>query len=162
MNWIDYVILAIIGISVLIGLLRGFTREALSLAGWTVALWVTINFAGDFQDLFVPYVNTVAVRIGLSVVMLFLLTLFVAALVNYLARQLLEKSGLTGTDRVIGVAFGFLRGFALIAVLVLLAGLTDFPKEKGWHQSGLIHYFERTAIWLRHFLPPEVADSINY
>jgi membrane protein required for colicin V production len=162
MNWVDYVILATIGISVIIGLFRGFTREALSLAGWIIAIWVTITFTDQLQDLFVPYVANKAVRIALAVVILFLLTLIVAAVVNYLALALLEKSGLTGTDRMIGVIFGFLRGFALIVVLVLLAGLTDFPKESGWRHSRLLHYFQSSALWLRQFVPPEVAASIRY
>jgi len=162
MNWVDYVILAIIGVSVIIGLLRGFTREALSLAGWVVAIWVTVTFTDQLQDLFVPYVKSAPVRIGLAVVILFLLTLLVAALVNYLAMELIDKSGLAVSDRIIGIVFGFARGFALVVVLVLLAGLTDFPKESGWRQSQLMHYFQSAALWLRQFVPPEIAASIRY
>jgi membrane protein required for colicin V production len=162
MNWVDYVILAILGISVIIGLVRGFTREALSLAGWIIAIGVTINFTDQLQDLLVPYFSSKPVRIALAVVILFLFTLLVAAMVNYLALALLDKSGLTGTDRMIGVVFGFLRGFALIVVLVLLSGLTDFPKESGWRQSQLMHYFQSTALWLRQFVPREVATNIRY
>jgi membrane protein required for colicin V production len=162
MNWVDYVILAIIGISVIIGVLRGFTREALSLIGWVVAIWVTVTFSDKLELLFVPYVNSPPLRLGLAVVILVLVTLLVAALVNHLAAELIEKSGLTGTDRIIGVVFGFLRGFAVVVTLVLLAGITELPREQAWKHSQLMHYFERPAVWLRTFLPPEVAASISY
>lgn len=162
MNWVDYSILAIIGVSVVIGLLRGFTREVLSLIGWVVAVWVTLAYTDELEHLFVPYVETPGLRVALAVALLFVLTLLVAALVNYLLGRVIEKSGLSGTDRLIGVVFGFVRGCAFVAAFVFLAGLTSLPQDTWWRQSQLIHYFQDMALWLRTFLPPEVAANLRY
>ncbi len=162
MNWVDYVILAVIATSIVIGLWRGFTREALSLTGWIVAVWVTLTFADEFERLLRPFIASPTGRLLVAIAVLFLITILVAALVNHLATELVKKSGLSGTDRVIGVGFGFARGYAIVVVLVLLGGLTPMPQDNWWRQSYLLHYFEDMALWLRGYLPPEVASNIRY
>ena len=84
------------------------------------------------------------------------------ALVNYLAGQLVEKTGLSGTDRMLGVIFGVARGGVIVAILVLLAGFTAVPQDAWWGQSMLIHHFQEMAIWIRSYLPAEFASQIKY
>ena len=91
-----------------------------------------------------------------------IVTLTVGGLVNYLIIQLVERTGMSGTDRLIGMVFGVARGVLLVAVLVLLAGLTPMPGESWWVESSLAPYFTELALWLRDLLPPEMADSFRY
>ncbi len=162
MNWVDYTILAVIGISVVISLLRGFTKEALSLAGWVVAAWVALSFADNLQALLEPHISVPSLRLIIAFAILFIATLFLAGLVNYLAVQVIKKTGLSGTDRMIGIFFGVARGCLVVAVLVLLGGMTPMPQDPWWHESQLLHYFQDMALWLRQFLPAEIAKSIRY
>ena len=162
MNWVDYTILAVIGISVVISLLRGFTKEALSLAGWVVAAWVALSFADNLQALLEPHISVPSLRLIIAFAILFIATLFLAGLVNYLAVQVIKKTGLSGTDRMIGIFFGVARGCLVVAVLVLIGGMTPMPQDPWWHESQLLHYFQDIAIWLRQFLPAEIAKSIRY
>ena len=81
---------------------------------------------------------------------------------NFLVGQLVEKTGLTGTDRMIGVFFGTARGALLVGIAVLLAGLTALPNDPWWHESLLISYFQDLALWLRDLLPPDIADKFRY
>ena len=162
MNWVDFVILGILGVSVLISLWRGFTREALSLAGWVLAVWVALMFSDNLERLLRSHIETPSLRLIVAFAILFFLTLLVAAFINYLAVQLIKKTGLSGTDRVIGIAFGLARGIVLVTVLVLLAGLTSVPRDPWWKQSALMHYFQDLAVWTRTWLPPEVAKNIRY
>lgn len=162
MNWVDYTILAVIGISVVISLLRGFTKEALSLAGWVVAAWVALSFADNLQALLEPHISVPSLRLIIAFAILFIATLFLAGLVNYLAVQVIKKTGLSGTDRMIGIFFGVARGCLVVAVLVLIGGMTPMPQDPWWHESQLLHYFQDIAIWLRQFLPAEIAKSIHY
>ena len=162
MNWVDYSILAIIAVSVLISLLRGFTREALSLAGWIASFWVAITFSSHLVGVLEPYVDAPSMRIFVSFAILFFLTLLLAALVNYLTVQLIKKTGMGGTDRMLGVFFGIARGGAVVAVLVLLGGLTPMPHDPWWGQSTFLHYFQDIALWLRQYLPDDVAKNIRY
>lgn len=162
MNWVDYSILAIIGVSVLISLWRGFTKEALSLAGWVIAVWVALTFADRLQVLLEPHISVPSLRLMVAFAILFVATLFIAGLVNYLAVQVIKKTGLSGTDRMVGVFFGVARGCVVVAVLVLVGGMTPMPQDPWWHESQLMHYFQDMAIWLRQFLPADIAKSIQY
>lgn len=162
MNWADYTILAVIGISVVISLLRGFTKEALSLAGWVIAAWVALTFADNLQALLEPHISVPSLRLIIAFAILFIATLFLAGLVNYLAVQVIKKTGLSGTDRMIGIFFGVARGCLVVAVLVLIGGMTPIPQDPWWREAQLLHYFQDMAIWLRQFLPDDIAKNIRY
>ena len=162
MNWVDYSILAIIGVSVLISLWRGFTKEALSLAGWIIAAWVALTFADNLQILLEPHIQVPSLRLMVAFAILFIATLFLAGLINYLAVQVIKKTGLSGTDRMVGIFFGVARGCLVVAVLVLVGGMTPMPQDPWWKASQLMHYFQDMAIWLRQFLPADIAKNIQF
>ncbi len=161
MIWVDYLIIGIICLSSVVSLIRGFVREAFSLAAWILAFWVSWTF---FRDLSVhmPWVEVPSLRLGAAFVTLFLVTLILGALVNFLIGQLVDKSGLSGTDRIVGVLFGAARGVVLVSILVLLAGLTPFPEDPWWQESGLLGYFSELAVWLRDLLPPDIAEKFTF
>lgn len=160
--WVDYVILGIIGLSALISLVRGFVREALSLLTWALAFWIAWTFFRDLAAHLETWVSLPSARLGVSFALLFIATLIVGGIVNFLVAQLVNKTGLTGTDRLLGVVFGAARGVLLVAILVLLAGLTPMPEDSWWKQSRLIAYFQELAVWLREFLPPDIAEKFSY
>ncbi len=162
MNWVDYIILAIIGISVGISLVRGFTKEALSLAGWVIAVWVGLSFADGFQRLLEPHIAVPSLRLVVAFAILFLTALFLTALVNYLAVGVIRQTGLSGTDRMVGIFFGIARGVLITAVLVLIGGMTPMPQDPWWKEAQLLHYFQDMAIWMRQFLPEGLAENIRY
>jgi membrane protein required for colicin V production len=60
------------------------------------------------------------------------------------------------------VVFGMARGAVIVAILVLLAGLTPMPHDPWWHESHLLKYFQDFALWMRNYLPKEIADNISY
>ena len=62
----------------------------------------------------------------------------------------------------LGVVFGVARGAVIVAILVLLAGLTPVPQDSWWQQSQLLGYFQDFALWMRDFLPPEFSKNISY
>lgn len=162
MAWLDIVLIAIVLVSALISLVRGFVREAFSLAVWVLAFWVSWSF---FRDLEVPLrslISSPTARLGIAFALLMIATLIIGGLVNFLIIQLVERTGMSGSDRLIGMVFGAARGILLVAVLVLLAGLTSLPREGWWLESSLVGYFEELAFWLRELLPPELADRFRY
>ncbi len=162
MNWIDIAVLAIVVLSAVISLWRGFVREALSLTNWVLAIWVSISFAHDLSGLLENSIRSPNVRLSVAFGVLFLATLIIGALVIYLVTQLVRKTGMTGTDRMLGVIFGIARGIMVIGILVLLAGLTGLPKEPWWEQSALLPYFQDLAVWIRGFLPADVAGNFVF
>lgn len=162
MNWADLVILVIVAISALISLWRGFTREALSLASWIAAILVALGFADALAPRFEAYIETPSIRLIVAFAALFLATLLVGGLINYLVSTLVRKTGLSGTDRMLGVIFGVARGVAIVGILVLLAGLTPLPQDPWWKESVLIGHAQQLALWIKTFLPPDWQQNIVY
>ena len=162
MAWLDIGIVGILLVSTLISLVRGFVREAFSLAVWLVALWIAWNFFRELSDHLIPWIETPSLRLGAAFSILLMAALVIGGLVNFLVVQLVERTGISGTDRLIGMIFGFTRGVLLVAALVLLAGLTRFPGDPWWHESQLVSYFEELALWLRDLLPADIAERFHY
>ena len=162
MPWLDYVLIGVIVVSALISLLRGFVREAFSLAIWILAFWISWSFFRDLAVHFHTWIDSPSVRLGIAFGALMLVSLMVGGMVNYLLIQLIERTGMSGTDRFVGMIFGAARGVTVVAVLVLLAGLTTLPQEGWWQESRLIPYFRELALWLRDLLPTDMAGYFRY
>ena len=158
---VDYALLAVIGLSVLIGVWRGFLREFISLATWVAAVAVAYFFAADAAYYLTPYIGVPSVRAVVAFGALFLATLFLGGLVNLLIAQIVKHTGLSGTDRLIGVLFGAARGGLLVALLVMLAKLTPLPQDPWWGRSVLIPEFEPLADWLYRQLPDDLLLAIG-
>ena len=161
MIWIDYAILAIVGISAVISLMRGFIREALSLASWVVAFWIALEFWGEAAVWLDGYIEGPSERVGVAFIVIFFGVLLLCAIIIRLVCQLVEGTGLSGIDRTLGIVFGVLRGAVIAAVLVLLAGLTPLPRYSWWDQSLLLPHFVELGNELHAFLPPDVQRRIQ-
>ena len=162
MIWPDIAILLIIGASALISLFRGFVREVLSLAAWIVAFWVAIKFASQVAPLFESFVALPSARTALGFVLLLVVTLILIGIVNFLIAKLIDSTGLTGTDRALGMIFGVLRGIAIVAALIFLAGATPLPQDDWWRESLFVGHFEKLAEFALQFLPPSFAKHFSY
>lgn len=152
MVWIDITILVIIGISTLISLTRGFVKEALSLAIWIAAFFIAKFFYLDLATLFTG-INDTMLRNAAAVAVLFIATLIVGSVVNYLIGRLVESTGLTGTDRLLGGIFGALRGILIVAaILFFMDSFTGLADETWWEESELIPHFGIVIQWFFEFL----------
>ncbi len=160
--WIDVVILALIALSAILSLFRGFVTEAVALATWLIALWVALAFYEDLATILSQWISVPTAQKITAFAVLFVCVLLLGAIVNYLASKIVDKTGLTGTDKLLGVVFGVARGGVIVAILVLLAGLTPLPQDPWWQESQFIGYFQELAMWLRSYLPNEIADNISY
>jgi len=160
--WVDYAIVGIILISALIGLLRGLVKEAFSLGTWIAAIIIGIRFCQPVSVLLIEYIEVPSIRVAAGFVILLILTLILGAMLSYLISQLVDKTGLSGTDRFAGFIFGIARGMVVMAVLVLLAGLTPLPQDPWWVQSTLIGPFQDLSVWLRELIPDGVSGYFSY
>jgi membrane protein required for colicin V production len=103
-----------------------------------------------------------SIRLGVAYGLLLITVLLLGGILNRFMGMLVNTTGLNGTDRLIGVFFGAARGAVLVAILVLLAGLTPFPQDPWWYNSELIPYFQEMALWLKQFLPADIAANFQY
>ena len=162
LGWPDIVLLVILGLSTVVGLWRGFIVEVMSVAVWVAAFWLAFAYGDSAALLFENIVATPSVRLLLGYALLFTLALVVGGLATWLMGRLVHATGLSGTDRLLGLVFGLARGYALGAVAVLLAGFTALPGDPWWEQSRVIPAFQRGAEWMRTHLPAAVADQVNF
>jgi membrane protein required for colicin V production len=161
MIWVDYVIIGIIALSAIIGLARGLIREVIALAVWIVAAVAAWMFYVPLAEQLAPWIATPSVRMAVAVLMLVIGVLIIGAIVAYLLSVLVEKTGLTGTDRLLGMVFGAGRGAVLVALLVFLATLTPVAEDPWWSQSRLLPKFQLLADLMLDMIPPDVTDRIR-
>ncbi len=161
MSWVDLNIIVIIVISALISLVRGFVKESISLASWLFAGFIALTYFVPLADLLEPYIESPTIRTGSSFAILFVSSLIVGAIINFMASQLVSQTGLSGTDKSLGVVFGTARGFLIVIILVLLAGLTPMPSEPWWQESTMIEYFTSMANWIKDILPEDIAGKLS-
>lgn len=155
LEWVDWAIIAIIAISAVISLARGFVKEALSLITWLLAGLVAWLFGGALAEHFTPWIETPSVRVVVACVLLFVLTLIIGGLINYMIGQLVVFTGLSGTDRFLGMIFGAARGVLLVVVAVGLLSLGPVEEDDWWRQSSLIPHFLLVADWSK-------AEALGY
>lgn len=165
MNGADWVIAVVIAISALISLKRGFVREALSLAVWILALVVAFAFHARLATMLGTWVDPPSLRFVLAFASLFLVTLVLGALLARALGELVRVTGLTGTDRVLGMVFGCGRGVLVcLAVLALLPMALPVHQDEWWQQSLLIPHFMVLEEWAREVFPGALAalrDMVN-
>ncbi len=163
LTWIDWAVLAIVLISLAMGVVRGVVKEIFSLIGWVVAFWLAKTFSLTGAHWLVPIISSETVRLMAAFVMFFLAGLFITALVGYVFNAMVTSAGLGVLNRVLGGLFGFLRGGLFVMILVLLAGMTPLPAQHEWKSSLFIDWGgERGASLLMPYLPASMTQRIHF
>ncbi|MFZ2235029.1 MAG: CvpA family protein [Dokdonella sp.] len=161
MNYADIAILFVLGLSVIVGLLRGFVSEVWALACWIFAGWVAW-YCGPFVETWLPQdFASPGLRLVMAYIGCFILVVIAGSLVGYLLRRLVSGSGLSGTDRLLGLVFGVVRGVAVIVLLVLMLGFTPFHRDAWWQESRLLPIFESAATSAKAYLPAELSNYLR-
>lgn len=161
LNLADYIMVGVVVISTLISLVRGFLKELISLVIWVVGFFIAIKLYEALAVVLEPYIANAVVRQIVSFAGIFLLVLILGALFNYLFSFIIVKSGLSGTDRLLGMVFGFTRGILLVATVLLLISATSFVQDEWWKKSILIPHLQVIVDWLRIFLPQKMSNIAN-
>ena len=162
MTIFDYVVLGIFVISIILSITRGLVREVLSIAGWVVAFVVAGSFAADLEPLLPSEIFGNSLRMIVSFVALFISALLITGLVTMLISAFIKGVGLGTVDRLLGAAFGFLRGLVVVTILILIAGLTTIPQKSFWLQAQLSSPLVTVAVYVKKWLPDDLSKRINY
>ena len=148
MNVIDFAIITVMFISCLISLLRGFIKEAVSLASWVLAFSLSSKYAADFSSVFSGSISNPTVRFGLGLVVIFVFVLVIGLIINKTLGLVVSKIGLGPFDKVVGIFFGFTRGVIIVCVIVFVGMMTSFKNDNLWKKSELIPNYIQVIKWL--------------
>lgn len=160
-DMLDVGIIILIVLSAIIGLIRGFVKEALSLATWVAAFAFALIYVKPLAEALPFAVQSEVARMGIAFAIIFFSVLVIGAIINHLLSSVVSSIGLGGVDHVLGGVFGVLRGGLIITLLVILMGLTALPAQSWWKESRLIPWFEDSAEWLRSVIPPDFAAYLE-
>jgi membrane protein required for colicin V production len=160
-NWIDCVILAILFISVLIGLVRGLISEVLSLVIWVAAFWVAWTYGPSLAHYFESSVSLPSARVAIGYGLCFIAVLLVGGLIRFMISRLVASTGLGGTDRLFGMLFGLARGVLIVALVVFVVSFTPLANAPMWRESAMMPQFRGAAEWLGQQVPENVRGYMH-
>ncbi|MCO4784608.1 CvpA family protein [Marinomonas atlantica] len=150
---LDWLIIAVVVLSSLLSLKRGFIKEVMSLITWVVAFVVSVKFTTPLQSLLIDQVQNDQIRYIVAFIGLFVVTLVIGALVSLVLGSLVHATGLSSTDRVIGMLFGFVRGALIVVAFISLLSLSPaVEKSDMWKSSQLVPQLVVLKDWVREML----------
>ena len=150
MTWADWAIIAVLGVSALISVVRGFVKEVVSLLIWLTAAIVASIFHDQLATVMADLIDTSSLRMLAAWIILFIAVLLVGSILNYLLGKLVQATGLSGTDRLLGLLFGIARGLIiLMVILTILPKMLPVMEDPWWLESTLIPYFMQYEDWAR-------------
>jgi len=142
LNWADWFIIAVLCVSALVGVMRGFVRECVSLSVWFVAFVVAMSFSDRASVMLTEYITTGSLRYVVSFAALFVVTMILGNLLGHILGAMVKGVGLSGPDRLLGVGFGIARGLIIVMVIVIfLPRLLPVESDLWWQQSRFIPLF---------------------
>ncbi len=162
MNGADHLFTVILLISLVLGCLRGFVREAISLLSWLIGLWL----AWHFSYLLYPWMGGALAEPGIRewtgrAIVLFL-TLLTGSAVGAIAAHFVQRAtGLAVMDRMLGGLFGLMRAVVVIGLLVIGGRAVDLDLEPWWQKTKSMPAAEAVANWLERYAEPAAADLLE-
>lgn len=153
LHWIDYVIIGVIVLSALTGFIRGFIKEIIALGVWVAAVWIAFMYAKPVSAWLGTYIQDRSAQVILAYIVIIVGTVIVGGLLNSMLSFILHHSGLSGTDRLLGIAFGAVRGVFVIALVMVVIRLSAFPEAEYRKKAYLYSYFTPMVNWMYQYAP---------
>lgn len=162
MTGFDYIVLTILGVSALLGMIRGLIKEVLSLVAFVMAVGAAVWWGGPIARALADYISNDFLRAAAAYGGVFVTVLLLVGLLNVTLSSLIARTGLTPADHGLGAVFGLARGALIIFVLVALAGYTELPQERWWSEARLSGAVVSTVQKSAAVLPPALASWLPY
>jgi|TARA_B110000977_G_scaffold145984_1_gene185172 membrane protein required for colicin V production len=162
LTYFDYAVIAIVGLSVVVSMMRGAVKEMLAILGWIAAFYVAKAYSPLLATFLPEGIPTEALKTLIAFVILLIAVLFLNGLITMAISGVISKVGLGWINRFLGMLFGFAKGLLISCVLVLLAGLTSLPKEQMWTDAVLSEPLEMLVKSALPWLPESVSKHAKF
>ena len=157
----DWVLLTALLLSVVLGLWRGLVYEVLSVVGWVAAFVLAQAFA-DQAGAWLPIDGlSLPLRLAAGFVLVFVVVAFAAGLGAWLVQKLVASVGLRPVDRVLGGAFGLLRGLVILLAVAFVVNMTQMQGAAWWRDSATASVLSAALHEIKPLLPEVVARYIR-
>jgi membrane protein required for colicin V production len=158
---LDWIFLALLVASLLLGAWRGLVYEVLSVLSWAVSFYAAQWFAPQVATMLPLQSAAESVRYAAAFVLVFIAALFAAGLLAFLLKKLVEAMGLRPVDRTLGAAFGLLRGLILLLAATVVMNMTALRSSGWWQESRGAPLLEATLRGLKPVLPEQFSRYLN-
>lgn len=162
MTLFDWVVVAVVAASLLLGLWRGVVGELIALVAWVLALYAALEFGAPVGRSMGTVIGDPTLRVLAGYAAVFVGVLVVMVLLRLAVQGLVKTLGLGLSDRLLGMVFGVLRGVLVVLLGVAVAGMTPAPRQSWWRQATLAPALETAVLALKSWLPADVAKRIRF
>lgn len=149
----DILIAIMIIVSMVVGLARGFVKEAISIASLLIAIWAALFLGPRVGAIADTWLSSAELQAWFGRILVFVVVLMIGGLLGWGISRLVRLSILSGTDRVLGLVFGFCRGALLFGLVVIGGQFAGFNNDEWWQKSALMPYGEFVADWIGEMAP---------
>lgn len=153
LSWVDIGITSVVILSMITGLFRGFVKECIALCVWVFAFWVAFHYSSALDPWIAPHVQDKSARTVVEFLIILFSSLILGGVINAMISFLMRRSGLSGTDRLFGMGFGFVRGVFIVAILMLGIQMTGMPVNEYSKDSIFYAKMEPLVNWLSGYVP---------
>lgn len=157
MPWFDLFIIAVLVISTFVSVIRGFAKDSISLAAWILAFIVALSLADKLALILPASLEDPRLRLGVAVAILFLSTLVMGMVANFLLTGFIDMVRMRNLDRSLGAVFGFVRGVVIVCLLAILGAFIDLDETTWWQRSKLMP----AAVAIVHYMEPMLPDDFT-
>lgn len=163
LNWtaLDYILVAVMLISVILSFFRGFVREAISLVTWFLAFYFALQFAPTLSGVF-HFISNPKISYAISAILIFLIVLLLGKLVGKLAHEIMKISLLGFFDKILGFIFGVVRGALFIVIILFVIELTSWHTAAWFQHSQLAPHFQKCVAYCRTLLPKDLIPKSSF
>lgn len=153
LQWIDLILIGMIGLSSLTGLFRGVIKEAISLGVWIVGIWMGYNYSQNLTPWLQQYILNSTARTVVSFSIILIGVLFAGAVINFILSLMLRRSGLSSIDKILGMGFGFARGVFIVSLVLAVLKMTSLPYQQYTQSSVVCAKLQPVVNWISGYIP---------
>ena len=162
MTVFDYIVIAVVAASVLLGIWRGVVGEIIALVAWVLAFFAARWWGDEVANSVLNAIRDPALRLVAAWVLIFIVVLMLMALLRLAIRGLLKALGLSPTDRLLGMIFGVARGLVIVLALVVVGSMTMAAQQNWWVEAYFSAPLETAVMAGKPWLPEEIAKRIRF